>query len=312
MNITLYLSSLIGLTLLCACANVLVDASISLANRLKLSKAFIGVVVIGFGSSLPEVFSVATASKQGFHDLAVSTVVGSNIANIGLLLGIALILTKSWPDMTKNRLDLLFIGTSYAVLLILSTFSDQITREQGIFMVSLLIFFVLLTIKIKSKDNTEPQEIEQPNNHYKTLKDQLFGILTGLTGITVGAHLLIEGAITIAHDFNIPEKVIGITMMALGTSLPETAASIVAAKKNESKMILGNVVGSNMFNILAALGLAAAVSPLKLGDFKLDGLFMLAMGILLIPFFLLKKGRTTPYGIALLIFYVIYVCVAIV
>ena len=313
MNIIHYLSTFIGLTLLCSCANLLVDYSISLSKRLKLSKAFIGVVIIGFGSSLPEVLSVITASKQQAPDLALSTVVGSNIANIGLLLGLSMIITKSWPNMTKNKLDLFFFATSYAILVTLILTTDSIQKWQGVFMVSLLVFSIALTMIVRKnqKLHATEQNIQASLNQHHSLWEQIWNIVMGLVGISIGAHLLIEGAVAIATDFEISKKIIGITLMALGTSLPETAASIAAARKNESKLILGNVVGSNVFNILAALGGASIITPLKLGDFAFDGIVMLCMGLLITPFFFLKKGKTTPYGIVLLILYSIYVYISV-
>lgn len=314
MSILHYLSSAIGLVLLCSCANHLVDYSISFAHRFKIPKVFIGVVIIGFGSSLPEVFSAATASSKGLSDLAVSTVIGSNIANVGLLLGLSLLITKTWPDMTKSKFDFFCFATSYLILFAIGFTTKIIETWQGIFMLGLLICFVIMALLFKKETKRQTMGLDESNatskNH--SVFEQICGMLTGLIGITIGAKLLIDGAVFIANDWGLSEKIIGITLMALGTSLPETAASIAAAKKDEAQLVVGNVVGSNMFNILGALGVASIASPLPLGNFGLDSLFLLAMALLVSPFFLFKSGKTRVYGIGLLAIYAIYVLTVIV
>jgi len=302
-----YIVAFAGLMLLSYCADTLVESSIVIAKRFNLSKVFIGSAIIGFGSSLPEVMSTSSASSQGLSDLAVSTVVGSNIANVGIPLALCLLISKNWPNMTNHKLDFVFMAVAYVILAISALFG-YMGQLQGILMTVLLVVFLLISLKINKEDVTinVNEESEKDNANMFEL---FLGVLIGLVGLAIGADLLINGATAIAQDLNISEKVIGLTLVALGTSLPETAASISAAKKGETSLVLGNIIGSNMFNILAALGIAAAVNPLEINNFNLDSIFLILMALFLAPFFFKKTGNNKVYGILLLVTYAVYICI---
>lgn len=299
-----YLAAFAGLMLLSYCADTLVNSSIVIAKRFKLSKVFIGSAIIGFGSSLPEVMATSTASTQGLSDLAISTVIGSNIANIGLPLALCLLISKKWPDMTKHKIELLFMSIAYAILVISASFGI-ISQTQGVLMAVLLLVFLGISLKVNKDSDVDlgDEDLDENTN----MVELFLGVLIGLIGLAIGADLLINGATSIATDLGISEKIIGLTLVALGTSLPEVAASISAARKGETGLVLGNIVGSNMFNILAALGIASAIEPLAINNFGLDSIFLVLMGLLLIPFFFKKSGNNKFYGISLITVYVIYI-----
>ena len=299
-----YIAAFAGLMLLSYCADTLVNSSIVIAKKFNLSKVFIGSAIIGFGSSLPEVMSTTTASTQGLSDLAISTVVGSNIANIGLPLAICLLMSKKWPDMTKHKPELLFMAIAYATLII-SAYFGVISQVQGVLMAILLVVFLLISLKLNKDEDIDLGDDDL--NEDASSFELALGVLAGLTGLAIGADLLINGATDIATNLGISEKVIGLTLVALGTSLPEVAASISAARKGETGLVLGNIVGSNMFNILAALGIAAAFAPLQVNDFALDLVFLVLLGLMLIPFFYKKQGNNKVYGILLLAMYCVYI-----
>jgi cation:H+ antiporter len=298
-----YIAAFAGLMLLSYCADTLVNASIGIAKRFNLSKVFIGSAIIGFGSSLPEVMSTTAASTQGYSDLALSTVVGSNIANVGLPLAICLLISKNWADMTKHKIELAFMAVAYVVLGI-SAYFGVISQIQGFIMALLLVIFLLISLRLNKNADVDLGDDDSENSN---LGEMVMGVAVGLFGLAVGADLLINGATDIATDLGISEKLIGLTLVALGTSLPEVAASISAARKGETGIVLGNIVGSNMFNVLAALGIAAAVAPLSINDFALDLAFMAIMGLLLIPFFFSKTGNNKVYGGILLATYAVYI-----
>jgi cation:H+ antiporter len=299
-----YIAAFAGLMLLSYCADTLVESSIIIAKRFKLSKVFIGSAIIGFGSSLPEVMSTIKANTDNLPDLAVSTVIGSNIANIGIPLALCLLISKKWPDMRKNKLDLAFMAVAY-VIFIVSSYFGIISKAQGIIMVILLTVFLLISLKT-GREKDVKIDVDEEDVKEKNIIEVCLGVIVGLCGLAIGADLLINGATSIATDLNISEKIIGITLVALGTSLPEAAASISAARKGETGLVLGNIVGSNMFNILAALGITAALKPLVINDFNMDIIFLLITAALLLPFFFCKKGNNRYYGIALLVVYAIY------
>lgn len=299
-----YIAAFAGLMLLSYCADTLVNSSIVIAKKFNLSKVFIGSAIIGFGSSLPEVMSTTTASTQGLSDLAISTVVGSNIANIGLPLAICLLMSKKWPDMTKHKPELLFMAIAYATLII-SAYFGVISQVQGVLMAILLVVFLFISLKLNKDEDIDLGDDDL--NEDASSFELALGVLAGLTGLAIGADLLINGATDIATNLGISEKVIGLTLVALGTSLPEVAASISAARKGETGLVLGNIVGSNMFNILAALGIAAAFAPLQINNFALDLVFLVLLGLMLIPFFYKKQGNNKVYGILLLAMYCVYI-----
>lgn len=302
-----YVAAFAGLMLLSYCADTLVGSSIVMAQRFKLSKVFIGSAIIGFGSSLPEVMSTTTASLGDHSDLAISTVVGSNIANIGIPLALCLLISKNWPDMRKHKLELAFMGIAY-VIFVVSAYFGLISQLQGALMAGLLIVLLLISLKVNKEDEaTIELEVDEEKAEQSNIFELFLGIIVGLVGLAIGADLLINGATSIAQDLGVSDKVIGLTLVALGTSLPEAAASISAAKKGESGLVLGNIVGSNMFNILAALGIAAAFKPLVINDFALDSVFLVLMALLLVPFFFRKSGNNKVYGIALLVAYAAYI-----
>lgn len=302
-----YIAAFAGLMLLSYCADTLVESSIVVAQRFKLSKVFIGSAIIGFGSSLPEVMSTTTASLNNQPDLALSTVIGSNIANIGVPLALCLLISKNWPDMRKYKLDLIFMAVAYIIFLV-AVYFGVISKLTGILMFGLLVVFLFASLKINKKiEKTLEIEVDEEKAAESNLFELFLGILIGLIGLAIGADLLINGATVIAENLGVSEKIIGLTLVALGTSLPEAAASISAAKKGETGLVIGNIVGSNMFNILAALGIAAAFNPIVIQNYALDSIFLVAIAILLIPFFIFKQGNNKLYGLTLLAVYVIYI-----
>lgn len=303
-----YIAAFAGLMLLSYCADTLVNSSIVIAKKFNLSKVFIGSAIIGFGSSLPEVMSTTTASTQGLSDLAISTVIGSNIANIGLPLALCLLIAKKWPDMTKHKLDLGFMAVAY-IILIASAYFGVISQIQGVIMAVLLAVFLFISLKVNKADDVDLDDEDLDTN--SNLVELFLGVVIGLIGLAIGADLLITGAKDIATNLGVSDKIIGLTLVALGTSLPEVAASLSAARKGETGLVLGNIVGSNMFNILAALGIAAAFAPLQINNFNLDIIFLTLIGLLLIPFFYLKNGNNKVYGLVLLLTYAVYIYITV-
>ena len=290
---------LVGLALLVWSSDIFIDGAASTAIHLSISPLIIGVVVLGFGTSMPEIVVATLASIDNSPGLAIGNAVGSNIANIGLVLGItaliAPIVVKS--SLIKRELPVLLAITIGAYLLVLD---GHLSLVDGVILVVALVLVMLWMIKVnKEVAQTDPihdettHAIESHAEH--TLKKGLILLVGGLVILMISAKMMVWGAVEIAVFFEVPEVVIGLTIIAIGTSLPELAAAIAAARKNEADLMIGNIVGSNLFNILAVLAVPAILAPSVLDkdvlylDMPVMIGFTLAMLILALP----RKGKAS-------------------
>lgn len=256
---------IIGLALLVWSSDIFIEGAASTAINLSISPLVIGVVVLGFGTSMPEVVVATLASLDNSPGLAVGNAVGSNIANIALVLGvtamIAPIVVKS--SILKRELPVLLAISVGAYLLVLD---GKLDVFDGVILVIALIAVMTWMIKAnKSMDPTDPlaseTESELEDLPKLSRNKALFYLLGGLIVLMLSAKMMVSGAVDIAEYFHVPEVVIGLTIIAIGTSLPELAAAIAAARKNEADLMIGNIVGSNLFNILAVLAVPALLAP---------------------------------------------------
>lgn len=253
-----------GLALLFYGGNFLVNGSIRLARSLKISPFIVGATVIALGTSAPELAVAILAALSGTSELAMGNVIGSNIANIGFVLGFtALISAMSIaPDRLKRESPPLLLA-SFLILLI--AWNLQINRYEGIFMVCLLVLYIWRSLNHKEDFSGEPEE-ESSLFAGKGPALQTLLITLGLILLFGGAKFLVEGGVGIARSFGISEWFIGITIVAIGTSLPEIFSSLIAAKRGYGEMAIGNIFGSNIFNILMVLGLTATLHPLHIQE----------------------------------------------
>ncbi len=253
-----------GLVFLFYGGNFLVTGSVRLASSLKISPFIIGATVIAFGTSAPELAVAILAALDGNSELAMGNVIGSNIANIGLVLGLtSLICTMSIaPDRLKRESPPLLLAS---LLILIITWNLEINRYEGLFMVFLLGLYIWRSFSHKEDFSEEPEE-ESNLFAGKGPALQTLLIFIGLVLLVGGAKLLVEGGVGIARHFGISEWFIGITIVAIGTSLPEIVSSLIAAKRGHGEMAIGNIFGSNIFNILMVLGLTATVHPLQIKE----------------------------------------------
>jgi len=283
---------LAGLVLLILGGNWLLKAAVALSLKLNIPKIVIGMTVVSFATSAPELIVSIKSALDGFPDLALGNVVGSNIANLGLVLAVTIILgsidvnksfyTTDWPVMMLA--SILFFGFIY--------FDGVIVQYEGIIMVVFLFIFLVYLLRFqKTAVVDELPEDDVPLPLYKTV---LFLGLGGL-GLWGGSELLIKGAVGMASAYGVSERVIGITIVSIGTSIPELAASIIAVIKKEKAISLGNLIGSNIFNLLAVLGITSIITPIKVMDEGLlsnDIFWMLGISFLVLPLvFLPNKLR---------------------
>lgn len=304
-----FLYIILGFVFLIFGGNWLLKSAVSISLRLHIPKIVIGMTVVSFATSAPELIVSVQSAIDGFPDLALGNVIGSNIANLGFVLGITLLIAKI--DVQKS-----FYKTDWPVMMIASfllfyfLFNDKIiTGTEGVILFSFLSIFLIYLLRFQKQAVVdEMPEDDEALSNYKTA---LFFVLGGL-GLWGGSELLITGATEMAKDFGVSERMIGITVVSVGTSIPELAASIIAVVKKEKAISLGNLIGSNVFNILAVLGITAMITPVKVGDSTLltnDIYWMLGISFsILLWVFMPKKMRLErKSGVILLILYIAFI-----
>jgi|TARA_A100001037_G_scaffold158680_2_gene143113 cation:H+ antiporter len=263
-------SLLLGLFVLLKAGDVFVDGAVSLAKSLKMSSVVVGAIVLGFGTSAPELVVSTIAASQGNPSLGVGNIVGSNVANLSLVLGVAALVTPiALSSSVIRRQAPLSIA---AVFIFALTVADgELTRLDGVILLILLLIAMLILIKT-------PAEAEQPNSVAdQSLARSLTFSLLGLGGVLAGAQLAVSGATTLADKWGLSGGFVGFSIVALGTSLPELVTAVAAARKKEAGLIVGNLFGSNLFNGLAGGAAIGLVNAGPIGDAKLTGGGLLAM-----------------------------------
>lgn len=306
----MYIFLIIGFILLIKGADFFVDGCCSVAKTFRVPSIIIGLTIVAFGTSAPEAAVSITAGLQGNNAIAVSNIIGSNIFNLLVVLGACSLFSKikvsqallirEYPFSIIISLLLLVLGYD---TLFNSNASNVISRINGLILLGFFIFFLVTLIVSSIKNRTEADD------EYKILpiwKSGLFIILGG-AAIIWGGNLVVDSATDIAKSFGLSDTLIGLTIVALGTSLPELVTSIVAAKKGECDLALGNVVGSNIFNILLILGVSSALNPIPLDIASIiDLILLIIFSIIVYLFCITKKCIDKKEGIAMLLMYLAY------
>jgi cation:H+ antiporter len=312
----LYLSAIIaGFAILVWSADKFVDGAASTARHLGMPSLLIGILIVGFGTSAPEMVVSAIAAMEDNPALALGNALGSNIVNIALILGVTAIVAPITVNskIVKKEIPLLLLivlASGYLLFDNTLTFNEGLILLFGFF--SLVGWSIFAAIKGKG-DALESEMEDELVEHAMSLKVGIIWLLIGLVLLIASSRLLVWGAVGIAHEFGVSDLIIGLTIVALGTSLPELAASVIAARKGEHDIAIGNVVGSNMFNILAVIGIATVIAPMNNIPFEVlqrDWIVMLALTIALLVMaygFKGKDGKITRLeGTILIICYVAY------
>jgi len=313
-----YLYVFLGLVLLVVGGEFLVRSSIALSFKLNISKMVIGLTVVSFATSAPELLVSLQAALNGFSDISLGNVIGSNIANIGLVLGVTAIISPlaidrefykvNWPVMMFLSVGLYFVLRTGMI----------ITRLEGVALLLILgIYLYLILKRARNAPKTVPQDDSVDEGLSKSSNFKIIiWLLIGGVGLYLGSELLVNGSVNIATAFGVSERVIAITMIAVGTSIPELAASVIAALKKEKAISLGNLIGSNIFNISSVLGITAIIQPIVVKSREVltsDIFWMIGFAAILIPLaFMPKKlmlGRKR--GIFLLVAYAVFIGITI-
>jgi cation:H+ antiporter len=286
----------IGIGLLTVAADKFVDGASAVAHRFEVSPIVVGALIIGFGTSLPEMLVSGLAAAQGDADLGVGNVIGSNVANLTLVLGFAALITviASSDDVRKNELPLCVGSVVLFAVLVQGGFA----RWEGIVLALALVGALAMIVK-----GSHDEETEHDHEDDASLARTATETVLGLIGTVGGAWLLVEGALGVADELGLTGGFVGLTMVAIGTSLPEMVTAVVAARKGETELIIGNLLGSNIFNSLAVGAVLGLVGPGPLEDQNLAGLATIVMVVvvLLAAVFLLTGGKVVRWQAVLLL-----------
>lgn len=299
-----YIILIIGFLLLIKGADLFVDKATIIATKLKIPKIIIGMTIVAIGTSLPELSVSVQSSILGLNDMCVANVIGSNIFNLLMITGTIALLSK----VKINNFMNVFKTFGVYILLIVLSLDKNLSLLDGIILLGVFIAYMINMIKSESYTEEENEDVVKEH----ILKTIVLGLL-GLAGIAYGGNLVIESARDIALSLGMSENLVGLTVVALGTSLPEYVTSIVACKKDEMDIAIGNILGSNIFNILLVLGLASLLAPISVSIVTLiDALFMFITMILFIIFTFKKRTVNKFTGIMFIMTYVAYICYTII
>lgn len=296
-----YLLLLIGFVLLIKGADFFVDGSSSLARIMKVPSVIIGLTIVAMGTSAPEASVSVNAALAGSNDIAISNVIGSNLFNGLVVVGVCAFMAgfKTNPEILKRDMPLNIIVTAILCIMLLDRHINHI--EGIILLISMAVYIAVMVISaLKNRETADECKI-------LSLPKSLIFIIGGLIAVIFGGTLVVDNACLIAKDFGVSENFIGLTIIAIGTSLPELVTSITATRKGDSGLALGNAIGSNLFNILFILGMSATICPLNvLSESIIDCIILLVSAVILYVFARTKKTMNKWEGIVCVFLYVGY------
>lgn len=314
-----FLLIIIGFILLIKASSFFVDASVNIAKILKISEIIIGATIVSIGTTLPETMVSVTSAFKGHGDISFGNALGSIICNTSLIAATSLVFKPGLVNKKSLKLPILFFFSSFLVYSLFAYIFNGFDRVRGIILVSIFIIYSLCIIK-SSKSEGEKIEVDKKNNDenekfkYNSIVKSIIVIILSASIIAFASNLLVDNGTIIARKFGVPESVIGLTLIALGTSLPEFSTAITSIIKGHNDLSIGNIIGANFFNVVTVSGLAAVVGPFKVPSDKLINginatlvvdipLAVLVMLILCIPTVI--KGKT--YRLQGIVLYLLYV-----
>ncbi|MDR0395549.1 MAG: calcium/sodium antiporter [Tannerella sp.] len=307
-----YILIIAGFILLIFGANILVDGAVGIAKRFRVPNLIIGLTIVAFGTSAPElVVNLVAALDPATTDLALTNIIGSNTINTFVILGVAALVYPVKSQAGSRRFDIpMSLAASVAILLLAWCFDHEVSRIDGVILLVVFSFFMyVMARKALRGRSVRSGERTEDNGKKRNLWLSVLMIVGGLVMLVVGGQLIVNSATNIAESLGISQAVIGLTVVALGTSLPELATSVVAAIKKNSDIALGNVIGSNIFNVFFILGLSALVRPLPAYKYMATDLGVMMLGSLLV-LILVRTNKQYEIkrwaGLLLLLIYAFY------
>lgn len=307
---------ILGFALLIKGADFLVEGSSQIAKRFHIPEIIIGLTIVSIGTSMPELFVSLTSALEGYSDMSMGNVIGSNIANLLLILGLSTVIR---PIKFQKETRLIEIPICLIITIIFMIFCNTgtgISRIEAIILILLFVIFIIYTIIMGKKGEEFDKEdtiveIKTDDKPISIFKSIIF-IILGIIGLKLGGDLTVDNALVIARHFNISEKIISLTILAIGTSLPELVTSVTAAIKGNSDIAIGNIIGSNIFNMLLIIGVSSLINPIFYNiSYNID-MAMLIIGIILLSLFPIIPPRNKmnrPNGFIYLIMYAIYMVI---
>ena len=300
---------IIGFILLIKGADILVEGSSAIAKKMHISEIIIGLTIVSIGTSMPELVVSTTSAIEGYSDMSVGNIIGSNICNLLLILGLsAMIKPVKFQQQTKwieNPLSIILT----TIFVIMCNINQDINRIEGIILIGLFILFLIYTIVsgIKSQKNEVIMQFDETKK-INMLKNIML-IILGIATLKIGGDLVVYNSEKIARILKISDKIISLTIVAIGTSLPELVTSVTAAIKGDSDIAIGNIVGSNIFNMLLIIGLLAVIKPINYNityNFQIIILFIGMILMLSFPFIKPKNTMSRINGLTCVVLYIIY------
>lgn len=313
-GVWMYIWLVVGFVLLIKGADLFVEGSSSVAKIFKMPTVIIGLTIVAMGTSAPETSVSISAALQGANDIAVSNVVGSNFFNLLVVVGVCALLQPI--NITKSLIKRDYPYSIFATVLILAFLviglfvsgQPQLTRIDGIILLAAFVFYLVILIRFTLISIATGHKVDVEEVKTRSLPVSIIFIVIGLAGVIYGGDFVVNSATAIAKTFGMSNTLIGLTIVAIGTSLPELVTSIVAAKKGEADLALGNVIGSNIFNILLVLGISSTVHSIKVEfDSIIDTSLLLIVNVVVLAIVLKKKSSIGKgVGVFMILMYVVY------
>lgn len=298
---------ILGFIFLIKGADFLVEGASKVAKIFHIPEIVIGLTIISIGTSMPELFISTTSAIDGHSDMAIGNIIGSNIVNLLFILGVSAMLSPILVQKSTKKFDIPICLITTIIFMVICNTNKSITRLEGFVLVGLFILFIIYTIYTALHNKTQNEEcLEEDKNILKNI----FLIFIGIVSLKVGGDITVNHSVNIARIFNLSEKVIGVTILAIGTSLPELVTSVSAAIKGKSDIAIGNILGSNIFNMLLIIGVSSIISPITYNINYNKDLIILINGLLLLPLFtmLYPKNKIGKFNGAIYLFiYVEYI-----
>lgn len=304
---------IVGFVFLIVSADLLVEGSSGIAKKFHIPEIIIGLTIVSIGTSMPELFVSITSALEGYSDMALGNIVGSNLCNLLLILGLSTIL-KPVTFQKETRIYEIPMCLLFTIILaIFCNTGNRISRIEAVALIILFTLFLGYTIfmgKKKSSEELENNQKDETKNN-STIKN-LSLIILGIIGLKLGGSLAVDNAVNVANYFNVSEKIISLTILAVGTSLPELVTSVTAAIKGNSDIAIGNIIGSNIFNMLLIIGVSAIINPITYNtSYNLDFSILLISAIVLalFPFIPPKDKMSRANGVIYFLMYVAYIAI---
>ncbi len=305
---------IIGFILLIKGADFLVDGSSSIAKKLRIPEIIVGLTIVSIGTSMPELFVSVTSAIGGHSDMSIGNIIGSNVCNLLLILGLSAVISPIKFQKQTKYIEIPMCILITVIFMILCNTDNRITKIESLLLILLFIIFILYTIFIGLKGGSLNKEEKISNKDIKNisiLKNTIY-IILGIVGLKFGGDFIVDNSVIIAEHFKISEKIISLTILAIGTSLPELVTSVTAAIKGNSDIAVGNIIGSNIFNILLIIGVSSFINPMSYNvTYNIQLIILLISTMLLSVFSIIppKNEVSRSNGGIYLVMYVIYLII---